>query len=50
MDGIGNRIGRGREAVGLGRLAELGDGFQFFLAQCKEIALQFRIEHCISFG
>ena len=40
---------RGREPVGIGRLAQLHDLFQFCLAQVEETALKFRIEHGTSF-
>jgi hypothetical protein len=35
---------RGRELVGIGRLAQLDDLFEFCLAQVEETALKFRIE------
>ena len=44
----GNGV-RGGELVGIGRLAQLLDFFQFRLAQVEEIALKFRIEHVDSF-
>ena len=44
----GNGV-RGRELVGIGRLAQLLDFFQFRLAQIEQIALEFRIEHVDSF-
>ena len=40
---------RGRELVGIGRLAQLLDFFQLFLAQIEEVVLKFRIEHDDSF-
>ena len=44
----GNGV-RGRELVGIGRLAQLLDLFQLCLAQIEEIALKLRIEHGVSF-
>ena len=48
-DGVRVGVGRGGEAVGIGRLAERFDGLEFFLAQGEEIALKFGIEHGVSF-
>jgi hypothetical protein len=41
MDRIGYGVLRSGEAIGIGRLAKLGDGFELFLAKRKKIALKF---------